>query len=239
MKLLSLNCRGLGNPDAVGGLKNLVRRVAPTFIFLCETKLNSENMRKVKRRLDGYDGLEVDSEGRSEGLALLWKKEVNCSLRSVTNHYIDVTVRHDDLRWRLTGFYGWPATQDRHLSWQQLRLLAEEGPDPWICIGDFNEIHYANEMLGGSRQQWQMNNFRDVVDECGLQDIPYEGYAYTYDNGQAGSNNRQCRLDRAMVTGRWLDLFPFSKLFHFNREWSDHAPICVHIAIRREEAEKP
>ncbi|XP_074306517.1 uncharacterized protein LOC141641766 [Silene latifolia] len=156
----------------------------------------------------------------------------------MTNHYIDVTIDSEGLSWRMPGFYGWPTIQDRWLSWQQLRLLAEEGPDPWICIGDFNEVLYASEMLGGERQQWQMNNFRDAVDECGLRDIPYEGYAYTFDNGQVGADNRQCRLDRVMVTGTWLDLFPYSKLFHLDREWSDHSPICVHITRVRSEEDK-
>ncbi|XP_074306668.1 uncharacterized protein LOC141641926 [Silene latifolia] len=189
----------------------------------------------MRSRLDGYEGVEVDSVGRSGGLALLWKVGVSCVLRSATNHYIDVSVSHESLHWRLTGFYGWPAIQDRWLSWQQLRLLGEEGPDPWICIGDFNEILYANEMLGGERQQRQMNNFRDAVDECGLRDIPFEGYEYTFDNGQVGDDNRQCRLDRALVTDLWLDLFPYSKLIHLDREWSDHSPICVHLARTREE----
>ncbi|XP_074303359.1 uncharacterized protein LOC141637839 [Silene latifolia] len=72
-----------------------------------------------------------------------------------------------------------------------------------------------------------MNNFRDAVDECGLRDLPYEGYAFTFDNGQAGDANRQCRLDRAMVNGGWSDKFPYAKLLHLDREWSDHAPIKV------------
>ncbi|XP_074267252.1 uncharacterized protein LOC141590575 [Silene latifolia] len=82
-------------------------------------------------------------------------------------------------------------------------------------------------MKGGSRLQWQMNNFRDAVDECGLRDLPYEGYDFTFDNGQVGDANRQCRLDRAMVNGTWSDTFPYAKLLHLDREWSDHAPIKV------------
>ncbi|XP_074300455.1 uncharacterized protein LOC141631720 [Silene latifolia] len=82
-------------------------------------------------------------------------------------------------------------------------------------------------MKGGSCMQWQMNNFRDAVDECGLRDLPYEGYEFTFDNGQEGDANRQCRLDRAMVNEEWSDKFPYAKLLHLDREWSDHAPIKV------------
>ncbi|XP_074274040.1 uncharacterized protein LOC141597473 [Silene latifolia] len=182
MNCLSLNCRGLGNPDAVGGLRNLIRRKAPALVFLCETKLSSSEMRGITSSLEGYCSMEVDSVGRSGGLAFLWRKEFRVSLRSASTHYMDLDIGEGDGVWRLTGFYGWPLVQDRHLSWQLLRYLAEEDHTAWLCIGDFNEILYANEMKGGSRAQWQMNNFREAVDVCGLCDISYEGYPYTYDN---------------------------------------------------------
>ncbi|XP_074297688.1 uncharacterized protein LOC141628442 [Silene latifolia] len=201
MSFLSLNCRGLGNPAAVGGLCNLLRKEAPSFVFLSETKLRSTELHKIRRRLVDYEGYAVDCVGKSGGLALLWKKSYVCSVISATVHYIDVEVGEGEEQWRVTGFYGWPAVQDRHLSWQQLRILASTSLLPWMCLGDFNEILYSTEMKGGSRMQWQMNNIRDAVDECGLRDLPYEGYAFTFDNGQAGDANRQCRLDRAMVNG--------------------------------------
>ncbi|XP_074283903.1 uncharacterized protein LOC141608447 [Silene latifolia] len=87
-------------------------------------------------------------------------------------------------------------------------------------------------MKGGERAQWQMNNFRDAVDECGLLDVRFEGYEFTYDNRQIGEPNRQCRLDRAMGNEAWFDLFPYAKLEHLTREWSDHAPIKLWLDRR-------
>ncbi|KAK9749818.1 hypothetical protein RND81_02G152700 [Saponaria officinalis] len=195
-------------------------------------------MRRVRSRLEEYNGYEVDCVGRSGGLAVLWKKNLRCTILSATVHYIDMEVREGANIWRLTGFYGWPAIQDRHLSWQQLRILASALQLSWLCLGDFNEILYSTEMKGGTRLQWQMNNFRDAVDECGLQDLPYEGYEFTYDNGQEGEANRQSRLDRAMVSGGWTDLFPYAKLLHLDREGSDHAPIKVLLDGREERVER-
>ncbi|XP_074298020.1 uncharacterized protein LOC141628821 [Silene latifolia] len=80
-------------------------------------------------------------------------------------------------------------------------------------------------MKGETQAQWQMNNFQAAVDDCGLRDIMWEGYQYTYDNGQIGDANRQCMLDRAMCTSAWLEVLPFAMLLHLDREWSDHAPI--------------
>ncbi|XP_074278070.1 uncharacterized protein LOC141601676 [Silene latifolia] len=232
MSCLSLNYRGLDNPSAVSGLRNLIRRESPAIVFLCETKLGSRDMRKVINKIDGYDGLMVDSVGRSGGSAFLWRAEVKCTFRGASDHYMDFDVEIGGIVWRCTWFYGWPAVQDRHLSWRQLRLLAGDSTGPWLCIGDYNEVLYFSEMKGGPRVQWQMNNFRDAVDEVGLRDLQFQGYECTFDNGQEGDNNRQSRIDRAMITESWSEIYPFAKLFHLDREWSDHAPIKVMFDAR-------
>ncbi|XP_074290614.1 uncharacterized protein LOC141617329 [Silene latifolia] len=182
--------------------------------------------------LDGYNGMEVDSVGRSGGLAFLWRREVACSFISASVHYMDFKISSQAGVWRVTGFYGWPGVSERHLSWELLRVLARQTDLPWVCLGDYNEILFATEMKGGSRPQWQMNNFRAAVDDCGLRDVPWEGYNFSFDNGQAGEANRQSMIDRAMCTGEWLEMFPYAKLFYLEREWSDHAPIKLVLNAR-------
>ncbi|XP_074298125.1 uncharacterized protein LOC141628941 [Silene latifolia] len=100
-----------------------------------------------------------------------------------------------------------------------LRLLGRQSQLPWVCIRDFNKIMFSTEIKGGSRPQWQMNNFREAVDECGLRDAPWEGYNFSWDNGQA-------------------DLFPFARRFYLDREWSDHAPIKLLLNRRKGETTK-
>ncbi|XP_074265286.1 uncharacterized protein LOC141587712 [Silene latifolia] len=195
-------------------------------------------MRRVKEKLDGYYGIEVDSAGRSGGLAFLWKKEVDCLFMSASLHHMDFMIRGEGGEWRVTGFYGWPSVSDRHLSWELLRLLGRQSQLPWVCIGDFNEILFSTEMKGGSRLQRQMNNFREAVDECGIRDALWEGYNFSWDNGKAGEANRQSMLDRALCSASWLDLILFARLFYLDREWSDHAPIKLLLNRREEETAK-
>ncbi|XP_074289614.1 uncharacterized protein LOC141614766 [Silene latifolia] len=235
MSLLSLNCRGLGNPSAVSGLRNLLRNEAPALVFLSETKLSGEEFRRVRASFDEYEGMEVDSVGRSGGLAFMWKKHIQCNFRSASVHHMDFEIQGEEGTWRATGFYGWPNVTERHLSWELLRELGSQYDGPWVCIGDFNEVLFVTEMKGGVRAQWQMNNFREVVDDCGLRDVDFEGYTFTYDNGQAEEDNRQSRIDRAQCNEAWIDLFPRAKLIHLEREWSDHAPISLRLARRRRE----
>ncbi|XP_074266472.1 uncharacterized protein LOC141589746 [Silene latifolia] len=85
-----------------------------------------------------------------------------------------------------------------------------------------------------------MTNFMEAVDDCGLRYIDFEGYEFTYDNGQHDEFNRQSRIDRAMGSQSWMELFPRAKLLHLDREWSDHAPIMVvlHGSMQAERGRK-
>ncbi|XP_074266966.1 uncharacterized protein LOC141590260 [Silene latifolia] len=161
--------------------------------------------------------------------------ELDCAFVSSSVHHIDINIKGDEGEWRLTGLYGWPGASDRHLSWELLRLLSRQSLLPWVCIGDYNEILFSTEMKGGSRPQWQMNNFWAAVDECGLKDISREGYHFSWDNEQSGEANRQCMLDRAMSSSSWTDMFPYARLIYLEREWSDHAPIKLVLDHRRRE----
>ena len=89
MNLVSWNCQGLGNPKTVRALHSLVKLKGPTVLFLMETKLSSKKMEIIRVKV-GFDyAFTVPSVGRSGGLALLWKQEVDVSIRNFSQHHID------------------------------------------------------------------------------------------------------------------------------------------------------
>ncbi|XP_074314641.1 uncharacterized protein LOC141649868 [Silene latifolia] len=216
------------------------------FVADCEVEGGGENQHGmevdgvVRRGVDTSSTGSGTESGRDRGRiskSRCWTRLVRDSQllpteKTVALVDLDFTIRDDNKVWRVTGFYGWPAVADRHLSWQLLRILSRQSDLPWVCIWDFNEILFYNEMKGGSRAQWQMNNFHEAVNDCGLQDVAWEGYKFTFDNGQNGVANRQSMIDRAMCTSYWLDLFPYAKLLHLDQEWSDHAPIKLVLNTR-------
>lgn len=75
-----------------------------------------------------------------------------------------------------------------------------------------------------------MDNFRQAANNCELHNIPFSGYEFTFDNGQEGVDNVQCRLDRALVNDGWLSVFDKARGVNLDREWSDHAPIKIAMA---------
>lgn len=72
--------------------------------------LNNEKLHPIKTKL-GLCGLfTVNSVGRSGGLALLSKENIEVTVAEFSKNHIDATVVIADVAppWRFTGFYGHP-----------------------------------------------------------------------------------------------------------------------------------
>jgi exonuclease III len=173
MKILGYNGRGLQGAAAIRALLSLQKRSDPDVLFLSETHLDEWPAECLRRKLKMDFKEVVQSDGRSGGLLLQWKKEIKISLRFKMKYYIDVNVEHShDFTWRFTGFYGEPKWQERHLTWQHLRDLHSQSNLPWLVMGDINEILYSIEKEGGNpRPEHLMQNFRDAIEDCNLSDL--------------------------------------------------------------------
>lgn len=150
MNLLSANCRGCGSPEAVQELHSIVDTTGPTVVFLMETKLGKKKAQRLKGVLGFSNSLAVGSEGRSDGLALYWRREVKVKVESVSKSHIDVILSSEatgDKQWRFTGFYGEPKRVNRKDSWYLMRFLRSQLDLPWLCTGDFNEVLSADEHI--------------------------------------------------------------------------------------------
>ena len=112
---------------------------------------------------------------------------------------------------------------------------------PWLTIGGFNEITSASEKEGGNdRPRQQKKNFINTINYCGLRDLGFFGPKFTwlYQRGD-GLQTRE-RLDRAMATLEWLNIFPEAKVFHLTFSVLDHLPLALRMVPnhRRKKARK-
>jgi hypothetical protein len=230
MNLLSLNCRGLGLDAAVGELRDLVRVYNPAVVFLSETKKTKGAMDRLKWSLGLRHGVSVECRGKSGGLALLWRDGIDVSVRPWCQYYIDATIKMGDSEVRFTGIYGEPRTELRQKTWDALRYLRRQDNLPWLCAGDFNEIVRQEEQMGGNRRgAAQMERFRDCLSDCGLADLGFSGYAFTWNNRRDGGENVQARLDRATCTNSFAQLFPATSVEHVITEESDHLALLIKV----------
>jgi hypothetical protein len=124
MRILGKNCRGLGNDPAVRALLDIKMRCNPDVLFLSETHLDTYPADCLKRRLKIDFKIVNPSDGRSGGVLLLWRREISIQQIFSAPKYIDVRVVESPNKvWRLTGIYGEPRWEDKHLTWDKIREL--------------------------------------------------------------------------------------------------------------------
>jgi hypothetical protein len=130
------------------------------------------------------------------------------SLQSMSKSHIDITLSCANLnvvQWRFTGFYGEPRRELRKESWYLLRFLRAHSVVPWLCAGDFNEVLHGGEHFAkNEREEWHMNAFQDVVEDCRLIDLGFQGLPYTWDNKQDGERNFKAQLDPLGMVAFWI-----------------------------------
>ncbi|KAL5750383.1 hypothetical protein ACOSP7_024986 [Xanthoceras sorbifolium] len=107
-----------------------------------------------------YGSVHVDCEGKSGGLILLWKEDLEVTILSMSMGHIDANVKEGNGRyWRFTEFYGNSNLNLRGNSWDLIRRLKLVNRLPWICGGDFNEILHLNEKVSGFSQWWMIVSY--------------------------------------------------------------------------------
>ena len=192
-----------------------------------ETKKKNSYLKRLRCRLKFDNMFIVPRKNLSGGLALLWMNDIDLRIHTFSPWHINVVVNPGiDDAWYFMGFYGAPKVANQEDSWSVLRHLSSQFNLPWVCIGDFNEITKLSEKLGGAlRPEFQMQNFRDCLDVCGLKDLGYSGLPYTWCNRRFGGQVGWVRLDRALATPDWLLKFPTARLHHLSALSFDHKPI--------------
>jgi hypothetical protein len=103
-------------------------------------------------------------------------------------------------------------------------------PEPWLVVGDFNEILSQDEKSGALvRREGQMDLFREALEECYLSDLGYKGPKYTWNNCRQSDNFTKERLDRAMANRSWCAVFKMVEVRVLAGRSSDHKPIIVQL----------
>ncbi|GLT48590.1 hypothetical protein SLA2020_222060 [Shorea laevis] len=106
-RLLTGNCRGLGEVSAISNLKKLCFQHKPNIIFLSETKrmATKMNLRYLDLRFEHY--FAIDCVGKGGGL--LWTEDFLLQLSFVSQFHIDVEIVDPGRsHLLLTRFYGHP-----------------------------------------------------------------------------------------------------------------------------------
>ncbi|GAU45872.1 hypothetical protein TSUD_240840 [Trifolium subterraneum] len=229
MIVLSWNCRGLSVPSAIPNLRNIAQGHIPGILFLSETLSRSQKMESIRSMLKYDSCLSLDVEGRSGGLAVMWKNTVKCRVMNYSRNFINMIVEDSDKGdWRLTCYYGYPERSRRRMAWDLLKEIRDMSNLLWCVIGDFNYLLSQQDKKGLLPHPNRLcSGFRSAVNDCDLTEIHLEGYPFTWIKSGGTDHVIEERLDRAQVSSNWLSKFPNAKLINLPTSHSDHSPILL------------
>jgi len=191
----------------------------------------------LKIELGFENAFTVDCKGRSGGLILLWKTEIEVEIQNYSRHHINAVIQCSpaEPKWKFIGFYGHPDVNRWCEAWSLLRYLAKFSPVPWLCIGDFNAITSSMEKSSSSARSHSQNfDFQRALADCQLVDLGFHGPKYTWSNGRGGAALTRKRLDRAVANVEWSSYFNASEVNVLARLASDHNPLLLSCSSNRE-----
>ena len=134
MKILSWNCRGIGNPATVKELRDLAKDYAPSVMFIMETQISKYRVENLRYTL-GFDAsFAVSSDGWSGGLALSWKNDVTVSVQKFSNYHIDTIIKVEGKEpWRISFIYAEPNRSLRSRTWEIMKQMRSDSNLPCMC----------------------------------------------------------------------------------------------------------
>jgi hypothetical protein len=99
-------------------------------------------------------------------------------------NYIDCSINSNNLLWRATGVYGFPANHQKLLTCNLISDLYKTSQNTnWLTFGDFNIVLSSDEKMGGNPIDYNItNHFRNTLNNCNLTDLGYKGSKYTWHN---------------------------------------------------------
>ncbi|KAI9084589.1 hypothetical protein K1719_033577 [Acacia pycnantha] len=155
----------------------------PCMVILAKTKCENES-RLLRLKKLGFDGLcSVPSIGRSGGIVVVRQSDIMgvSVLRNDRQFIHFLCSKFGEPSFFLTVVYSLPLTHHKQELWQNLHSLSLIISDPWLIIGDFNDIGHSSKRIGGSRLNvHRMEAFLDRISSCQLSDLGSSGPKFTW-----------------------------------------------------------
>ncbi|KAL6565242.1 hypothetical protein OROGR_002193 [Orobanche gracilis] len=132
----------------------------------------------------------------------------------------------------ITFIYGLNERDDRRSLWSNLRSIAGMVHEPWLILGDFNNVLNSEDRIGGTPvSESECIEFRDVLNETELQEVRYVGWDFTWRNKQK-HRLIYSKIDRCFGNHLWFDKFGHCMVEILNPGGSDHSPLLLQLGVR-------
>jgi ribonuclease HI/exonuclease III len=235
MKIVSWNCRGLGNPTKIEAVKDLMKVEPADILMLQETKIEGEALLEIsKHKWQKNTGKAISARGTSGGIATLWKAEQFSLVNSYnTQHWSFTELKHTASKLTIALFNLYVPTlhNEKKDCWKTLNeFLEQNSPSNIIIAGDLNLVMNGKEKRGGRPSKDQMIFVvEDIIQQWDLMDFKPSKGLYTWTNNRMGEEHISARLDRFLVQSTLLLERKLISTAILPKLTSDHKPILLQL----------
>jgi hypothetical protein len=175
----------------------------------------------------------LPSQGSSGGILSLWKKDSNSLIFSfMGDGFVGVCLDWGVLKRKMfivNVYSKCDINSKRHL-WENLEMSKRGfGAGAWCLVGDFNACLRSEDRRGVSQSYMsssrsELREFGEFVEAADLLDVQLLGRKFTWfhPNGRSMS-----RIDRALISADWENLWGSAALWVLDRDVSDHCPLLL------------
>lgn len=162
---------------------------------------------------------------------LLWQPGVfSITPVDIQAQRIHVKVQHILTKeaFQLTVVYGYNQLHARQSLWEDLKRIADSMLEPWLVIGDFNNVLSVEDRRGGQPVlAHEFQAFNECIDQCMLSQMRWIGDHFTWCNRQTNDNRIWSRIDWALINNSWMAAYPTLYVETLQEHLSDHRPLWI------------
>ncbi|KAK9112279.1 hypothetical protein Scep_019798 [Stephania cephalantha] len=131
-------------------------------------------------------------------------------------------------KWRFVGVYMSSHRLSRINQFQMLQHRLSTYTELILLIGDWNSLTSQEEKFGGITWVYHDHNeLIDFINSQKLTDLGFDGPMFTWTNRIDYLHRIGAKLDRALATHSWCDIFPGASFIVLDTLGSDHLLLLV------------
>ncbi|KAI9084388.1 hypothetical protein K1719_033730 [Acacia pycnantha] len=241
LKVLVWNCRGAASKGFAAVLRDTKRRYRLDMVVILEPRVSGNVASNVIKNWGFKYSIRREAVGFSGGIWILWNlDDLKVDVRAMNDQFIHCKLFARDESMLFTAVYAYPNPQRRNMIWGELESIAGEVAEPWLLVGDFNEIRSPLEQRGGGRiNEVRCKKFNDWIEGCSLMDMEASGPFFTWKGPKWDGLERVFkRLDRCLCNVLWHEKFGEAVVRVIPKICSDHHPLLVCTAKDNREFRK-
>ena len=114
------------------------------------------------------------------------------------------------------------------MNWEEIKEKRESSDTKrWCLVGDFNCVRRSSERMGVGESGYgrsEREEFNAFIKDIELEDVSLIRRKFTRYRSNGRAN---CRIDRVLVSKKWLDVWQGCSHYILPRSVSDHFPILL------------